>query len=188
MNIKNLIKLALIAALVITAYASVKTYPAQVSACFTPYQNCTHQLVQHINKAKQSIYMQGYSFTSGPIGRALVRAHKRGVNVQAILDKSNFDCSHFSYVSYLIRNHIPVWNDYAPNIAHNKVMIFDKSIVETGSFNFTKSAQYYNTENVMFINSKAIAKQYVNNWYHRMKVSKRVKTDPCKKRYYRKNY
>jgi len=186
MAIKNLLKLTLIMMLVTNAYAEMKTWPAQVSACFTPHQDCTSQLVQYINNTKESIYMQGYSFTSGPIGKALVNARKRGIIVKAILDKSNFDCSRFSYASYLIRNGIPVWNDYTPNIAHNKVMIFDKAVVETGSFNFTKSAQFYNTENVIFVDSKIIAGQYLNDWYRRMKVSKFIEKDPCTKRYYRK--
>jgi hypothetical protein len=33
--------------------------------------------------------MQAYSFTSAPIAKALVDAHKRGVKVFAVLDKSN---------------------------------------------------------------------------------------------------
>ena len=32
--------------------------------------------------------MQAYSFTSAPIAKALVEAHKRGVDVRVILDKS----------------------------------------------------------------------------------------------------
>lgn len=161
-------------------------YNAKVSVCFTPQQNCTAQIVSHIKKARHFIYMQGYSFTSSPIGRALVKAHERGVKVAVILDKSNFDCSHFSYVSYLLRHHVPIWNDFLPNIAHNKVMIFDERTVETGSFNYTKSAQYYNTENVVFITSKPVASAFLNNWYKRKRNAKPVLKDPCHKRYYRK--
>lgn len=160
-------------------------YPAKVSVCFAPYQNCTDRIVQHIETAKRSIYVQAYSFTSGKIAHALVNAKKRGIKVLVILDKSNFNCTQFSYGGYLIRNNVPVWNDYTANIAHNKIMIFDKSIVETGSFNYTKSAQYYNAENMVFITSNPIAKQYLNSWYRRMKVSKFIKKDACSFRHYR---
>ena len=33
--------------------------------------------------------VQAYSFTSAPIAKALLDAHKRGVKISAVLDKSN---------------------------------------------------------------------------------------------------
>jgi len=40
-------------------------------------------------RCTQQILVQAYSFTSAPIAKALVDAHHRGVNVLAVLDKSN---------------------------------------------------------------------------------------------------
>jgi phosphatidylserine/phosphatidylglycerophosphate/cardiolipin synthase-like enzyme len=45
-------------------------------------------IVQALGSAKHSILAQAYSFTSAPIAKALLDAHKRGVQVQVILDKS----------------------------------------------------------------------------------------------------
>jgi phosphatidylserine/phosphatidylglycerophosphate/cardiolipin synthase-like enzyme len=44
--------------------------------------------VGELNKAKREILVQAYSFTSQPIAKALVEAHKRGVRTEIILDKS----------------------------------------------------------------------------------------------------
>jgi len=44
--------------------------------------------VKELNAAKESVLVQAYSFTSAPIAKALLEAHKRGVKVQVILDKS----------------------------------------------------------------------------------------------------
>jgi len=41
-----------------------------------------------LGNAKRTILVQAYSFTSAPIAKALLDAHKRGVQVQVILDKS----------------------------------------------------------------------------------------------------
>lgn len=57
-------------------------------ACFTPGQDCTGQLVKLLNAARREILVQAYSFTSAPIAKALRDAHKRGVAVIVILDKS----------------------------------------------------------------------------------------------------
>jgi phosphatidylserine/phosphatidylglycerophosphate/cardiolipin synthase-like enzyme len=40
------------------------------------------------HQAQKTVYVQAYSFTTAPIAQALVDAHKRGVDVQVILDKS----------------------------------------------------------------------------------------------------
>jgi phosphatidylserine/phosphatidylglycerophosphate/cardiolipin synthase-like enzyme len=59
---------------------------------------------------------------------------------------------------------IPVYIDSAHQIAHNKIMIIDRSTVITGSFNFTKSAEEKNAENLLVIPSKELAAKYYKNW------------------------
>ncbi len=144
-----------------------------IRVCFTPQQNCTALLIQQIKQAKKSILVQAYSFTNHKIGDALVAAHKQGVNVKVIADKSNFKRGQRTSMYYLMRHGIPVWDDNKLRIAHNKIMIFDDRIVETGSFNFTYSAQHFNAENMLIINNRKIAKLYEKNWHLRQKQSKR---------------
>jgi len=42
----------------------------------------------------------------------------------------------------------------------------DRKIVITGSFNFTKAAEYKNAENLLIIQSSELAKVYTENWKH----------------------
>jgi phosphatidylserine/phosphatidylglycerophosphate/cardiolipin synthase-like enzyme len=71
------------------ASSSQSFTPEAVTVCFTPGGNCTGQIVKALREAKSSILVQAYSFTSAPIAKALLDAHKRGLQVEAILDKSN---------------------------------------------------------------------------------------------------
>lgn len=142
--------------------------PYQV--CFTPGGNCTQLIVNTINGASKSIDVQAYGFTSAPIVKALLRAQKRGVQVKAILDKSNAYRS-YSGINTLMNNHIPVLIDSKVAIAHNKVMIIDDKAVITGSFNFTKSAQTKNAENVLILSNTKLAQSYQNNFHSRWSVS-----------------
>lgn len=154
----------------LTAWASSFEKNATYSVCFTPGADCTQQVVDAINSAVDTIWVQAYSFTSRPIGKALVFAKQRGVNVQVILDKSNL--SHSGTLNYFIRHHIPVWIDnQLPGIAHNKVMIIDETRVITGSFNFTYAAQQANAENVLIIDDHALAESYLHNWQERQQAS-----------------
>ena len=53
-------------------------------------------------------------------------------------------------------------------------MVIDKFTVITGSFNFTKAAQYKNAENVLMINNADLAKKYIDNWNNRKEQSMSV--------------
>jgi phosphatidylserine/phosphatidylglycerophosphate/cardiolipin synthase-like enzyme len=144
-----------------------------IKTCFTPSQDCTHEIISEINNAKSSVYVQAYSFTSETIADALINAQQRGVRVILLLDKSQNSHNKNSMYNYFIYNGVPVLIDYKPRIAHNKVMIIDEKETITGSFNFTNAAQYNNAENVVFINDKEVAKEFYNNWSKRSLVSKK---------------
>ncbi len=47
--------------------------------CFPP--GCEKLIIQEIDNAKTEIKVQAYSFTSAPIAKALLNAHKRNVDV-----------------------------------------------------------------------------------------------------------
>lgn len=141
-------------------------------ACFTPSGQCTGLIVRALEGSKETVLVQAYSFTSAPIAKALTEAHKRGVDVRVILDKSQ-KSERYSELTFLRNAGIPVWIDYKVAIAHNKVMVIDGEIVVTGSFNFTKAAQDKNAENVLIIRDRELAKEYVDNWQSRLNQSVR---------------
>jgi phosphatidylserine/phosphatidylglycerophosphate/cardiolipin synthase-like enzyme len=151
------------------AISNFNTCP-KIQVCFTPGQNCTAEITDVIDAAKQSIFVQAYSFTSAPIAAHLVAAKKRGVKVNVILDKSQ-KTQRYSASRFLVNQHIPCWIDYKPAIAHNKIMIIDEKAVITGSFNFTKAAQNKNAENLLIIRDPALANIYLKNWQRRRAVS-----------------
>ena len=111
--------------------------------------------VSILDRAQSQIRLQAYGFTSSPILDALVSAKKRGVDVVVILDKSDERASSASGAEFVAQAGIPVLIDYRPAIAHNKVIIVDKHLVVTGSYNFTAAAEHRNTENVTIIDSLA---------------------------------
>jgi phosphatidylserine/phosphatidylglycerophosphate/cardiolipin synthase-like enzyme len=136
---------------------------AQVSVFFSPDGGATQAIVREIDKATLEVRVQAFSFTSTPIAKALVDAHRRGVSVEVILDKSQ-RTEKYSGATFLANGRIPVYIDSAHAIAHNKVMIIDSQTVITGSFNFTKAAEEKNAENLLIIRSKELASYYLDNW------------------------
>ena len=135
--------------------------PAQVY--FSPNGGCTEAIVTTLNHAKSEVLVQAYSFTSKDIAKALLDAHRRGVHVEIILDKSNRS-KKYSAGDFTAHTGIPTYIDSAHAIAHNKIIIIDKKTVITGSFNFTKAAENSNAENLLIISSMDLAKYFIQNW------------------------
>jgi phosphatidylserine/phosphatidylglycerophosphate/cardiolipin synthase-like enzyme len=59
-----------------------------VVVAFSPDDGVTQMIINEIDKAKISIYVAAYSFTSVPIAVKLIEAQKRGVSVKVVLDQS----------------------------------------------------------------------------------------------------
>jgi phosphatidylserine/phosphatidylglycerophosphate/cardiolipin synthase-like enzyme len=145
---------------------------AKVDVRFSPGDSPTKAIVDVLKNAKSTILVQAYSFTSTPIANALTDAHRRGVKVRVLLDKTQ-GTSRYSAAASLKRAGIPVWIDSRHSIAHNKVMVVDSTTVITGSFNFTKNAEKRNAENLLIVRSPKLVKKYTSNWERHRKHSKR---------------
>lgn len=149
--------------------AEHNTGSAMVTALFSPEDNIQKTLVNTINNAQRNILVQAYLFTDERVGNALIAAHKRGVNVEILLDSEMALAGKNILTMHLFEAGIPIRLETQYENAHNKIMIFDhdtaKAVVVTGSYNFTYSAQKRNAENVVVIrNAPAIVARYVNNW------------------------
>jgi phosphatidylserine/phosphatidylglycerophosphate/cardiolipin synthase-like enzyme len=59
---------------------------------FSPHGGCAEAVVEALGRAKSTVLVQAYSFTSAPIPRALVEAHRRGVKVEVVPNTGILKC------------------------------------------------------------------------------------------------
>jgi phosphatidylserine/phosphatidylglycerophosphate/cardiolipin synthase-like enzyme len=131
---------------------------------FSPHQGATALVNRVIGEAKESIHVAAYTFTSKPIADALIWAHDNGVEVMVVLDAKQTK-SKRSLLPYLLGNGVPTRINRHYAIMHNKFMVIDGKILELGSFNYTKSAEERNAENVLVIrNDLGVVKNYDRQW------------------------
>jgi phosphatidylserine/phosphatidylglycerophosphate/cardiolipin synthase-like enzyme len=139
------------------------SFSAETTVYFSPNGGATAAIVRELGNAQHRILVQAYSFTSAPIAKALLDAHKRGVKILAVLDKSN-QTDKYSSATFLANAGIPVLIDAEHAIAHNKVLVIDDSTVLTGSFNFSKAAEEKNAENLLILKKASeLADAYIVN-------------------------
>ena len=134
-----------------------------ITVRFSPKGGVAQAISDNILHAQTDVYVQAFSFTSIPISNALIEMKKAGKTVVVILDKENVKDNR-SVLASLYSNGVPVYIDDKHAIAHNKIVIIDRHIVFTGSYNFSNAAENSNAENSIEIADGNIAQQYLTNW------------------------
>lgn len=158
---------------------SVQAGP-QIDVYFSPKGGCENAIIEAVGVACVSIHVMAYDFSSKPICNALIAARARGVEVNLIVDPSEYGAP-VSQILPAAVGGIAVYVDRAHRRMHNKVMVIDGDLVVTGSFNFSASAEERNVENLLLIRSPEIAVKYLTHFeLHREHASRVRPTVPRK--------
>lgn len=114
-------------------------------------------LAQAIDSATSTIDIAAYDLNIGTVVDALVRAHQRGVTVRLVVEG---DYQERDGPTELQRVGAPVVIERRDPYMHNKFMVLDDRTVWTGSWNYAYNETYRNDNNVVVINSQAVAENY----------------------------
>jgi len=158
-------------------------------AYFSPDDDLQRLLCERIAHENEAIDIAIFSFTDKRIANALMQAHKRGIAIRIVTDKSALH-DRFSKVPLLLESGIPVYvydvhykkgPATLSNLMHNKFVLFKRNkqyrtCVWTGSFNFTRSAALSNQENVVESESFVLSMQFSDQFERLIARCKRVQT------------
>jgi phosphatidylserine/phosphatidylglycerophosphate/cardiolipin synthase-like enzyme len=160
------------AAVVCAAPADAAAPSATIDTCFAPENDCAAFAVHAIDRAEREILVGAYGLTTGAgIVEALLRAHRRGVEVKLIADKTS-PCGRKSGIDPLASAGVPVWIDHSARVAHAKTMVIDGAVTLNGSYNWTRGAAA-NSEDLNLVASPAVADAYAAHWRDRQGLSMR---------------
>ncbi|MEA3486011.1 MAG: phospholipase D family protein, partial [Candidatus Aerophobetes bacterium] len=127
---------------------------------FSPKGGIAEEIIKQIDNAQEYIDIAMYSFTYEPIAEAIIRAKNRGVKIRILMDKGQSQGKYSKY-RFFLDNGIAVIQDRHAGIMHNKIAIIDKRILFIGSYNWSKSAEERNEENILeFIDEEKIIRIY----------------------------
>ena len=140
-----------------------------VQVAFPPWDDAESLLLETLRRAQREILVQAYLLTSRPIAASLIAAKQRGLEVSVLADAHQHADNPASLLVSLTEQGIPVWLETRYRHAHNKIMVIDDGtqevVVVTGSYNFTRSAQHMNAENLVLIRGNlALARRFRQNW------------------------
>jgi phosphatidylserine/phosphatidylglycerophosphate/cardiolipin synthase-like enzyme len=127
---------------------------------FSPRDDIKNIIINYINNEKEEIIIAIFRLTDKDIAAALLNAHKKGVRVTLIVDRDGIT-SMYSKILALFREGIKFYI-YPPiegleempglGLMHHKILLCKGlNTIITGSFNYTKSAQLKNRENIIVL-------------------------------------
>jgi phosphatidylserine/phosphatidylglycerophosphate/cardiolipin synthase-like enzyme len=115
------------------------------------------ELELQIGRAKREIWVAAYVFTDPKLVTALSEAKRRGVHIRMVFDARNLQDTKDQELG---KAGIGVRVDGNPYTMHHKVMVLDRQVVVTGSYNFSLSAARANNENLLVFSDAVLAEQY----------------------------
>lgn len=135
-----------------------------LEAYFAPEDEVAERLKGLIQAAQESIHFLAYAFTDDELAAALVEASNRGLEVGGVMDAAQARSNIASDYEFFVENGLDVRLDDRPGKMHHKVLIIDKAIVVTGSYNFSNNARTRNDENTLIIHDKEVAEVYLGEF------------------------
>ena len=132
--------------------------PTDLETCFAPDEPCAEKLIRFVDSAQTSIDVAVFDININElVDHLIVKAKK--IKVRIVVDRRQAKGKH-SAVPRLIQNQVLVRYGKQRGLMHNKFVIIDQKMVETGSFNQTWHASSSNEENQVYISSPNVVKRF----------------------------
>lgn len=133
-----------------------------IDVYFSPRGGAEAAIVSEVQKAECSLYVMAYGFANDDIIDALVEANASGKRLFLVLDRTNKNSPKLQKIR---KSGGEIKIDARHRIMHDKVIIIDGKTVITGSYNFSKNAELYNSENLLIIRSPELVEKYERHFW-----------------------
>jgi phosphatidylserine/phosphatidylglycerophosphate/cardiolipin synthase-like enzyme len=136
--------------------------PVDQETCFSPDEPCAEKLAKFINSAEKSLDIAIYSINLESVVNTLVKKAKK-IPVRIVCDKLQAHGTK-SRVRELLEAGVNIRYGKQKGIMHDKFVILDGRIIETGSFNFTNHASIANAENQVYLANRSVVNRFIERF------------------------
>lgn len=132
--------------------------PTDQETCFSPDEPCAFKLLKFIASAEKSIDLAVFDINLVDIVKVLIEKSKV-IPVRIVADTRQAHGT-YSQSKSLLRAGVRLKYGAQKGVMHNKFVIIDGKMMETGSFNFTNHAGLANQENQIYLSNPTIIKRF----------------------------
>jgi len=133
--------------------------PEVCEAYFSEVDNCVARIISLISEAKSSIDICVFTVTDDRIAEPIIEAHRQGVSIRILTDDDKVN-DLGSDIPRFMQERIPTRVDRTAYHMHHKFAIFDRKLLLTGSYNWTRGAAINNIENFILVSNPSLLRQF----------------------------
>ena len=140
-----------------TPNPSITLDGTRVDTYFSPDDHVLNALYTLLSKSEESIYFLAFSFTSNELGAIVREKAEAGLDIKGVMDEEQVASNTGTEYDPFRQAGLDVRIDGIDGQMHHKLFIVDEEIVVLGSYNFSRSAEENNDENIIIIYNEKIA-------------------------------
>ena len=138
--------------------------PTVFEVHFFPNPSEEIHLINLISKTKTSLDIAMFTINNVKIASEIKNIFSRGIKLRILSDSECIKMPSSNVYSLAAMGISVKIDDSVRYHMHHKFCVIDKSVVVTGSFNWTDQAVNHNQENLLFIENKELASKYSNEF------------------------
>lgn len=128
-------------------------------ALFSPRDDVAARLAAMFDAARRQVDVCVFTVTDDRVVKAMLRAHERGVAIRVLSDDDKAE-DRGSDVARLAARGLAVRVDRCEHHMHHKFAIFDGERLVNGSYNWTRSANDHNVENLVICSEADLVRDF----------------------------
>lgn len=130
---------------------------------FSPGPDCRIAIEQAMETALDELLICVFTISDDRLSDAIQRAHRNGLTVKVLSDNDKMD-DRGNDIERLAASGVDVRIDRSPEHMHHKFMVVDGQTVLTGSYNWTRSAETRNEENLVVLDDPFLAGRFAEEF------------------------
>ena len=142
-------------------------------AYFSPGPDCRVAIEQAMETALYELLICVFTISDDRLSDAIQRAHRNGLTVRVLSDNDKMD-DRGNDIERMAASGVNVRIDRSPEHMHHKFMVVDGQTVLTGSYNWTRSAETRNEENLVVLDDPILAGQFSDEFERLWSISEPV--------------
>lgn len=136
-------------------FPTIDIIGARVENYFAPEDRAAAHIIRWLGTARRDVHFLAFAFTHNGIADVLLERARAGVAVEGVFEASDARGNGSQYPR-LKQAGLGVLLDTNPWAMHHKVILVDGHIAIVGSFNFSRSADRENDENLLIVDDPGL--------------------------------
>lgn len=130
---------------------------------FSPGEDCLNAIRHEIDSAQIELLICIFTISDDRIVQSILDRRKDPLQIKILADNHKiYDMG--SDIIRLYQSGLDIRVDSSPHHMHHKFMVVDRKRVWTGSYNWTRSAERYNRENLVSIDDRKVASKFAREF------------------------